>query len=99
MLKIIKSVGVGVPDDPQKENIKKENMQKHVGVDAHIDPKTENIKIELLKPGKIIEKYIDNYNEKFENIKIYDYCIMPNHIHLIIELMNRVDVGIDPYNT
>ena len=70
-----------------------------VGVDAHIDPKIENIKIKLLKPGKIIEKYINNYNNNFKNIKIHDYIIMPNHIHLIIELRKRVDVGIDPYNS
>jgi len=79
--------------------IEYEENTNAVGVDAHIDPKKENVKIKLLEPGKIIEKYIDNYNKKFDNIKIHDYVIMPNHIHLIIELTERVDVGIDPYNT
>ena len=63
-------------------------IENIVGVDAHIDPKKEKIHIELLKAGKIIEKYIINYNKKFDNIKIYDYIIMPNHIHLIIKLIS-----------
>ena len=53
----------------------------NVGVDAHIDPK-----IELTQTGKIVKKYIENFNFKSKNIKVNEYIIMPNHIHMIIEL-------------
>ena len=74
-------------------------LTNNVGVDAHIDPKIEDIKIKLSKLGKIVEKYINNYNNNFKNIKIHNYIIMPDHVHLIIELRERFDVGIDPYNS
>ena len=44
-----------------------------VGDDAHIVPK---------KYGEIVQKYIDNVPE------IKKYVIMPNHIHLIIQIDN-----------
>ena len=59
----------------------------NVGVDAHIDPKKSKIQIDLLKPGEIVQKYIKNYNDNFDNIKITDYVIMPDHIHMIIKLI------------
>jgi len=42
--------------------------------------------------GKIIEKYIleiANNADKFANIKIDEYIIMPDHIHAIIEIKNN----------
>ncbi len=32
----------------------------------------------------ICDKYINNINIKYENIKVDKYVIMPNHIHMII---------------
>lgn len=43
-------------------------------------------KITLYKFGKIIKDEIEKINEKYENIKINEYIIMPNHIHMIIEI-------------
>lgn len=42
--------------------------------------------IELTNIGKIVEKYIQNYNLKFKDIRVDKYIIMPDHIHLIIKL-------------
>ena len=51
----------------------------------------------LSKEGKIIEKHINNMDKKICSIRLDSYVIMPNHIHLIIELQ-RVK-GIKYYNT
>ena len=38
-----------------------------------------------LKPyGKIVEKYILSMEKAYDTIKIENYIIMPNHIHLLI---------------
>ncbi len=36
--------------------------------------------------GKVIEESIKFINENYENVLVDKYCIMPNHIHLIIDL-------------
>ncbi len=66
----------------------------NVGVAVLGDPQ-----IELTKIGRIVEKYLQNYNKFFENIFVDEYVIMPNHIHFIIALSKRVAGGGDPYNT
>ena len=40
--------------------------------------------IQLTEHGKIAEKYIHQLNEFYENISVEDYVIMPNHIHLLL---------------
>jgi REP element-mobilizing transposase RayT len=43
--------------------------------------------------GKMIEKYIleiVNNTDKFSNVKIDEYIVMPDHIHAIIEINNNV---------
>ncbi len=50
-------------------------------------------KINLSKIGQIVEetlKYIDKTNDK---ISIETYCIMPNHIHLIVFINNEFADG------
>ncbi|TKB95522.1 transposase [Pedobacter cryophilus] len=39
--------------------------------------------------GKIVDKWIVQLTEKFQTISIDDYIIMPNHIHLIIEIIHQ----------
>ena len=51
----------------------------HVGDDALIVPIAE-----LTDCGKICDKYINSINDKYENITVEKYVIMPNHIHMII---------------
>ncbi len=55
------------------------NVQNKVGEDALIVPK-----IELTSYGRVCDKYINNINEKYKNITVENYVIMPNHIHLIV---------------
>ncbi|MBR0541220.1 MAG: transposase [Clostridia bacterium] len=59
-----------------------------VGRDAHIPPQ-----IKLSSYGKIVEENILKINEKYENAKIENYIIMPNHIHFIVALESERDGG------
>ncbi len=40
--------------------------------------------IKLTKEGEIVHKYIREIEQIYEKIKIDEYVIMPNHIHMII---------------
>ena len=71
-------------------------LGEFVGVAPQGDPQI--YKIKLSPEGKIIDKYINNYNKKFDNMKIDEYVIMPNHMHFIMVLIKRVALGCDPYN-
>ena len=42
----------------------------------------------LFPCGKIVDKYINQMNEQYNNINIENYVIMPNHIHLLIFVDN-----------
>ena len=42
--------------------------------------------IRLSKYGAIAKQQLFELEERFENVVIDYYCIMPNHIHLIIEI-------------
>ena len=46
----------------------------------------KKIQIELTAYGEIIEKQIKDINKIYKDIKIKNYIIMPNHVHMIIEL-------------
>lgn len=39
--------------------------------------------------GNIIEKTIEFINENYCNININPYVIMPNHVHMVIEIMGK----------
>ena len=45
----------------------------------------------LTEYGKILEKYIVFMNSKYENVTIDKYVIMPNHIHLIIKISEKLN--------
>ena len=47
---------------------------------------SEEIFVELTEYGKIADKYINQLNSFYENISVDDYIIMPNHIHLLINI-------------
>ncbi len=40
--------------------------------------------VELLSYGEIANKYINQLNKVYDNIKVDRYVIMPNHIHIIL---------------
>ena len=44
--------------------------------------------VELTKYGYIVDGQIKTMNEIYKNINVQHYVIMPNHIHLIIEIDN-----------
>lgn len=54
----------------------------------NLSPETKNdcIKIELSKEGIIVKEYLKLIVEKYENVNIDEYIIMPNHIHLILKI-------------
>ncbi len=45
--------------------------------------------VKLLPYGKIAEKYINQLNDFYENIKNDSYVIMPDHIHAIITIKSN----------
>ena len=53
-------------------------------------------KLELTYTGEIIEKILLNLENEYKNVNIYDYIIMPNHIHFVIELCEWADTGPAP---
>ncbi len=52
-----------------------------VGDDVPVVPR-----IELLPYGKIADKYINQLNDFYSNINVIKYVIMPNHIHLLLQI-------------
>ncbi len=50
-------------------------------------------KMVLNSAGEMIKKWIFELKNKFENIELDECIIMPNHIHLIIFIMNTVVAG------
>ncbi|MBR6719738.1 MAG: transposase [Clostridia bacterium] len=58
-------------------------------------------KMNLSKCGTVIEKHLNLMNEKYNHIKINSYVIMPNHIHLILNISDFVGGASEtaaPYN-
>ena len=49
----------------------------------------ENINLPLSKEGKLVETAILNIPEHYENISVDKYCIMPDHIHLLISVFGE----------
>lgn len=50
-------------------------------------------KIELNRFGYIIKRNIDNIPQQYKNIRINSFIVMPNHVHLIVRIMQNVGVG------
>ena len=41
-------------------------------------------KVVLLPFGKIVEKYISQLNDFYDDVSVESYVIMPNHIHILL---------------
>ncbi len=72
---------------------------------AHRFGKVVNGQMLLNAAGLMVDKWIKEISNKFPDIQIDEYVIMPNHIHLIIENIGlhnasavRVDLCVDPKN-
>ncbi len=48
--------------------------------------------------GCVVEKWIKKLSDKYQNISVDCYCIMPNHIHLLLTAINDGGRG-DPSPT
>jgi len=59
---------------------KRKILSKIVGGDVLGDPNN----IELLSHGLVANKYINQFNEFYDNITVDQYVIMPNHIHILL---------------
>lgn len=46
--------------------------------------------ITLTDIGKILDYSINDVKNHYENISVLKYCIMPDHVHLIISIMNDI---------
>ena len=44
--------------------------------------------------GKIAEEEINNLKNRYKNISIDNYIIMPNHIHLIIKIKEKTNINV-----
>jgi len=44
--------------------------------------------------GKMIERVLMDIPVRFENVEIFDYVIMPNHIHNIVRIESKTSVGV-----
>ena len=58
------------------------------GVGADII-RTENIP--LSASGKIVKKGILEISKHYENVVVDKYCIMPDHIHMILRIESDID--------
>ena len=45
-------------------------------------------KVQLTDIGEIIEKSIQNIEKYYENVKVNEYVVMPNHVHFIINMLS-----------
>lgn len=72
---------------------------------THRFAKVVNGQMLLNEAGQMVDKWIKELENKFPDIQIDEYVIMPNHIHLIIENIGlhnasvvRVDLCVDPFH-
>jgi REP element-mobilizing transposase RayT len=45
--------------------------------------------MEIFEYGKMIEKYWLELEKKFENVKLHNFVVMPNHFHGILEITKK----------
>lgn len=61
----------------------------------HLFGKITNDEMVLNDPGKMIEKWWNELENKFPNIELDEFVVMPNHFHGIIQITNTDPVGAD----
>jgi len=47
----------------------------------------DNKKMILNDVGEVVENQLLKLNEKYQNIKLHEYVVMPNHIHFVLEIV------------
>ena len=65
---------------------------KHVGYGFAVpnNISTSHKNIILSESGKIAELLIPKISVKYPDVKIDKYCVMPNHVHLILTVKNKL---------
>ncbi|MFA5945679.1 MAG: transposase [Patescibacteria group bacterium] len=59
-----------------------------VGVDPCIDPVSDtNVKMNLSPLGEMVQSYWNKLADKYTNIRLDEFVVMPNHIHGIVEIV------------
>lgn len=58
----------------------------YVGAAAHGGP--DPVKTILTPAGEIIDQLIQNINTVYPTVKVDIYCIMPDHVHLLLALQS-----------
>ena len=61
----------------------------------HLFGKITSDEMVLNDAGKMIEKWWNELKNKFANIELDEFVIMPNHFHGIIQIINTNPVGAD----
>ena len=49
--------------------------------------------INLTDIGKVLDYSINDVKNHYTNISVLKYCIMPDHVHLIISIMNDINTA------
>ena len=47
----------------------------------------------LTNIGKILEYSINDVKKHYDNISVLKYCIMPDHVHLILSINNEISIA------
>ncbi len=55
---------------------------------------TEEKQIKLIKAGIIAKQHIEKIEQIYKNVIIDEYVIMPNHIHMLIEINRKNEITI-----
>ena len=77
-------------------------MNQSVGADLRVCPEIRtNAEMILNDAGKMVEKWCDELENKFPDIRCHEMVIMPNHFHCIIENIGTVgaDLRVCPNKT
>ncbi len=64
----------------------------------HLLGRIKNQTMYLSDIGCIVEREIANIENRYSNIKIHNFVVMPNHIHFLIEIVNPTE-RINPFPT
>ena len=62
---------------------------------SNIEKREDEIypRVVLTSYGKVAEKYINQLNDFYDDLCVKQYVIMPNHIHLILQINRTVEMN------
>ena len=66
---------------------------------AHLFGEIVDGQMELNEYGKIVEKHIEKVNKLYDGVIVKKYCIMPNHIHIIIVICRERIACVPQFNS